>query len=116
MTNELEPCPFCGVASEWVLDHKENCFLRMTIIGNEWIMQKKLLDDFKEPKPYSEEELKASFNTRYKRTCHKVPGKMGYQGRKVICSECGYGLGDDRWSFCPKCGAEICEAEVVDGD
>lgn len=53
-------------------------------------------------------------NERYKRTCHKVPGKMGYQGRKVICSECGYGLGDSRWHFCPKCGAEICGAEVVD--
>lgn len=49
-----------------------------------------------------------------KRTCHKVPGKMGYKGRKVICSECGYGLGDSRWYFCPKCGAEICGAEVVD--
>lgn len=49
-----------------------------------------------------------------KRTCHKLPGKMGYQGRKVACSECGYGLGDSRWHFCPKCGAEICGAEIVD--
>lgn len=63
-----------------------------------------------------QEYIEEQVNTSYKRTCHKLPGKMGYQGRKVICSECGYGLGDDRWSFCPKCGAEICGAEVADGD
>lgn len=42
-----------------------------------------------------------------KRTCNKVPGKMHYGERRLKCSECGYGLGDSRWVFCPKCGAEI---------
>lgn len=23
------------------------------------------------------------------------------------CSICGYGLGDNRWAYCPKCGAKI---------
>lgn len=53
------------------------------------------------------ERVTTRWNTRYRRTCKKVPGKMGYQGRKVICSECGYGIGDDRWAFCPKCGAKV---------
>lgn len=26
------------------------------------------------------------------------------------CSICDYGLGDDRWSYCPKCGAKIRKA------
>lgn len=42
-----------------------------------------------------------------KRTCYKVPGKMHYGERRPKCSECGYGLGDSRWSFCPSCGAEV---------
>lgn len=41
------------------------------------------------------------------RVCHKVPGKMHYGERRPKCSLCGYGLGDDRWAFCPKCGARV---------
>lgn len=41
------------------------------------------------------------------RTCRKVPGKMHYGTRRPKCSECGYGLGDSRWSFCPNCGAKV---------
>ena len=26
------------------------------------------------------------------------------------CSVCGYGLGDYRWAYCPKCGAKVREA------
>ena len=26
------------------------------------------------------------------------------------CSICDYGLGDDRWSYCPKCGAKVRKA------
>ena len=26
------------------------------------------------------------------------------------CSVCGYGLGEYRWAYCPKCGARIREA------
>lgn len=29
-------------------------------------------------------------------------------GRKIPCCEvCGYSIGDMRWSYCPKCGAEV---------
>lgn len=41
------------------------------------------------------------------RTCRKVPGKMHYGERRPKCSECGYGLGDSRWLFCPQCGAKV---------
>ena len=31
-------------------------------------------------------------------------------GRSVPCCECcGYGIGDERWHFCPSCGAEVVE-------
>ncbi len=41
------------------------------------------------------------------RTCLKVPGKMHYGERRPKCSECGYGLGDSRWAYCPSCGAKV---------
>ena len=45
------------------------------------------------------------------RTCRKVPGRMKYGVRRPMCSECGYSLGDERWLFCPKCGAKVvCDA------
>lgn len=29
-------------------------------------------------------------------------------GRETPCCEvCGYSIGDDRWNYCPKCGAEV---------
>lgn len=29
-------------------------------------------------------------------------------GRKTPCCEiCGYSIGDTRWNYCPKCGAEV---------
>lgn len=29
-------------------------------------------------------------------------------GRSVPCCECcGYGIGDERWHYCPSCGAEV---------
>lgn len=29
-------------------------------------------------------------------------------GRKTPCCEiCGYSIGDMRWNYCPKCGAEV---------
>lgn len=43
------------------------------------------------------------------RTCRKVPGRMKYGTRMPKCSECGQSLGDDRWNYCPKCGAKVVE-------
>ena len=41
------------------------------------------------------------------RTCRKVPGRMKYGRRVPKCSECGQSLGDERWSYCPHCGARV---------
>ena len=41
------------------------------------------------------------------RTCCRVYGRMKYGRRMPKCSECGQSLGDERWSYCPHCGALI---------
>jgi len=41
------------------------------------------------------------------RTCKRIVKGKKYGSDKLVCSECGYGLGDNRWSFCPKCGAKV---------
>ena len=41
------------------------------------------------------------------RTCRRVVKGKRYGFDKQVCSECGYGIGDARWLFCPKCGARI---------
>ena len=43
------------------------------------------------------------------RTCRKVPGRMKYGRRMPKCSECGQSLGDERWVYCPNCGAMVVE-------
>ena len=96
MTDELKPCPFCGgetVETEpkngspfWKIRCKR-CWASMG--GTHRKMNR---DDW---------------NARHERTCYKVPGKMHYGERRPKCSECGYGLGDDRWAYCPKCGAKV---------
>lgn len=50
------------------------------------------------------------------RTCLKVPGKMRYGDRKPKCSECGYGLGDPRWTYCPSCGAKVTDLPTAIGE
>ena len=43
------------------------------------------------------------------RTCRKVTGRMKYGRRMPKCSECGQSLGDERWVYCPNCGAMVVE-------
>ena len=33
--------------------------------------------------------------------------KTKYGRRVPLCERCGYAIGDDRYNFCPKCGARI---------
>ena len=35
--------------------------------------------------------------------------KTKYGGETPCCELCGYSIGDMRWSYCPKCGAEVVE-------
>lgn len=104
MTNELEPCPFCG--GEVKLDRNfiicDTCAVRMerAIVYPRW---------------HEHTELIQRWNTRYKRTCKMEPDP-DYD--LVVCSECGYeeeihllfpSSGDQVYDgkFCPSCGAEV---------
>lgn len=105
--SELKPCPFCG--GEAKIESESDQMGHLMLTG--YIV--KCSRCWCAPKPNNYDgniqNVIDRWNTRHERTCIKVPGKMGYQGRKVVCSECGYGLGDDRWAFCPKCGAKVIE-------
>ena len=101
--SELKPCPLCGGRAELQddLGREDRIFYR-AVCGdggcqghycNNWSM--------------TPEEAAGRWNARHERTCTKVPGKMHYGERRPKCSECGYGLGDDRWAYCPKCGAKV---------
>lgn len=96
---KLNPCPFCGSEGTALSNDYVHWFVacvnRSCHICD---VRTHTFDDL-------EQAIKA-WNTRYERTCNKVPGKMIYGERRPKCSECGYGLGDDRWNYCPKCGAK----------
>lgn len=48
---------------------------------------------------------------RERTTTRNAKFKTKY-GRKVpLCECCGYSIGDQRYNFCPKCGARIVEGE-----
>ena len=45
-------------------------------------------------------------------TCRRVRGHRSYRtqgGYRIECSECGYGLADRRYRYCPNCGRRIVE-------
>lgn len=101
--SELKTCPFCGgeVKHEQMMDgaYSWNC----QMCG----VQVRFPDDcfF----PFGAMDM--AWNTRYERTCTKVPGKMVYGERRSKCSECSQSLGDKRWNYCPNCGAKVIKEE-----
>ena len=43
-------------------------------------------------------------------TCRRVRGHRSYRtqgGYRIECSECGYGLADRRYRYCPNCGRRV---------
>lgn len=32
-----------------------------------------------------------------------------YGRERAVCEQCGYGIGDKRFNYCPSCGAEVVE-------
>lgn len=47
-------------------------------------------------------------------TCRRVRGHRSYRtqgGYRIECSECGYGLADKRYHYCPRCGRRIMEVD-----
>lgn len=39
--------------------------------------------------------------------CERIVKGKKWGNDRFVCSKCGYGLGDARWSYCPKCGGRI---------
>lgn len=120
MGDELKPCPFCG--GEARIHSK---VLAEGFDSGYWAVCDECGKGDTLPHE-SEEEAAAAWNDRAAvtdeqfamavhngeawqrvRTCLKVPGKMHYGERRPKCSECGYGLGDSRWAYCPSCGAKV---------
>lgn len=112
MTKGLKPCPFCGsepfmekstrypkprqepVDGYTVVCKNFDCIICM---ADNWYRR-------------SEKAAAKAWNTRYKRTCKKVPYTPEYGKRtpavRLVCSECGTRIGE-RAGFCWNCGAEI---------
>lgn len=106
--SELRECPFCGgeasvyESNRW--PSSGNRITGYTVICTDMDCINYRADDWYER---TEKRAIERWNTRAERTCRKVPGKMRYGDRKPKCSECGYGLGDPRWTYCPSCGAKV---------
>lgn len=104
MSEELKPCPFCGGKPTFVHATSED-------IGNGYVCRTLAVISCDhcmfDMTGETDEDAVVTWNARAERTCRKVPGKMQYGTRRPKCSECGYGLGDSRWSFCPNCGAKV---------
>lgn len=118
MTNELEPCPFCG--GEATVMESPDGFASVGC-ANDWCptthMVFPLMFSFN-----SKEKAINAWNTRHKRTCEWSIKKGGTFYDVYQCSACGYEYAESRTDhgikvelidakFCPNCGAE-----VVDGD
>lgn len=120
LTNELEPCPFCG--GEVI--HEINGTTGLYVCNKSGCYAEfKFPQDFsRADNPLRKEESERRWNTRYKPTCHNISTykpKLGTfdTGGHFVCSECGfaYSFAELPYRLCPECGAELCGAEVVDG-
>ena len=117
----MKPCPLCGGE---VRIHRRTDGQVDGIVCDECLLTLEAVDVY--PEWHTLDELVRRWNARAAvtdeqfamavhdgrawravRECRKVPGKMHYGERRPKCSECGYGLGDSRWLFCPQCGAKV---------
>ena len=108
MTDELKPCPFCGVTFEiwcdkyrtWALaKHKPECFF---------------------PSKHNHEIPEQDFdawNTRAERTTELIVAAddLGKDLYPCMCFQCGYTKLDDFWrknhvNYCPNCGAKVADS------
>lgn len=54
--------------------------------------------------------------TKVKTTTRDGKHKTKYGRWIPLCEVCGYAIGDDRYNFCPKCGAEIVQELGIEVD
>ena len=112
MSEELKPCPFCGVVPD--IREEPNAWYD----GDSAFYAMCMNDDCcmcVETEAYlTREEVTKAWNTRAERTCHNTAPYVGFgkRSRGVFhCSECS------RWEemtgypfkYCPHCGAKVVE-------
>lgn len=116
MTNELKPCPFCGVPeSEDTVNfdhHADGCYLKMGLSNVVVTAANALIDTKLEPR-FSTEQLYKAWNTRAERTVKVVEQvSTGYhlEDDEVRLS-CGH-IVNGRLprtipTYCDTCGAKV---------
>lgn len=105
----LLPCPFCG--GEAVLDKVDEgadyrpWFWYTVHCSNRDCVCADLCHEYE-----TEAEAIAAWNARVERTTTRNGKYRTRYGRRVpLCECCGYAIGDDRYNYCPKCGARVVE-------
>lgn len=101
MSDKSLPCPFCGAPAKFTHISKKRVFAGCT--------NRKCPVGVHTANYATDAEAAEAWNSRAERTCHRKDAGWRYTKRRYVCSVCGYGLGDGRWSYCPKCGAKVVE-------
>lgn len=101
MSEELEPCPFCG--GSWFFQNKHSIG-RRSIEGffecekcGARVGEGMAVFDGED----AQEKAAKLVNTRYERTCHVI-----IEDECPVCSGCGEDI-DPSWVACPYCGAKV---------
>lgn len=110
MCDEKIKCPFCGDE----LEIRNLPWFDGTDCFEIWHTNIKTAVEFKCPFEMGgydtpEDAVTAISRAKMTKTCTRVEKGKKYGSPKIVCSVCGYGLGDSRWFYCPKCGSLIAE-------
>ena len=98
--SDVKPCPHCGESRAFVEDID-------TAQGLKWYVFCYACGAAGGYKVTPAKAIEA-WNTRAERTTTRNGKYRTRYGRKVpLCECCGYAIGDDRYNYCPKCGARV---------
>ncbi len=108
-TYKLLPCPFCGgkaVLHEMRYGEGGQCSVFGVFCATDAKAEYQhghFIDNFA-----TEADAIAAWNMRAERTCAREKHGVKMDGSpRLRCSLCGYGIGDKRFNYCPKCGAKV---------
>ena len=110
MTDNLLPCPFCGVDVEITSKPAVGTWITCETCGYEYPSVDGQID-----KHYRKADVIERWNTRAERTCHlfrraSYGTLYGVELALYECSECGEPIEPkDGWNYCPNCGARVVE-------
>lgn len=105
MTNELKPCPFCGVPeSEDTVNfdhHADGCYLKLIELNIRIAYKNSIYGTNFNRIP--EACVLEAWNTRAERTC-----TVDYPNDARMCSECAHYVAPNS-RYCSHCGAKVVE-------